>query len=423
MSDGDFEHDVCVIGLGRVGLPLALSVRALGRRVVGVERDAVARDAIAAGRMPFNEPGYEALAADPLEVHPTLDIASSARHLIVTVGTPLRANIEADMRDVNAVFDALVPQLRAGHSIILRSTVSPRTTEMVGRRLARATGLAIGAELALSCCPERTAEGRAREELATLPQIVGADDEHSAAAARALFEPLTPAVFVTSTVNAELLKLFTNIERYVHFAVANHFTLVADTLGGNIHEIRRLANDRYPREHIASPGFTGGACLRKDFGMIDEWSPYLGLSTAAWRVNESMPMFLVQHLRQRTPIVDRRVAVLGYSFKAGSDDARDSLTPKLIRYIERECPTSIAVNDPFLPDPIGEGPSGAPLQNLPLDECLAGADIVFVAVSHPPYADALRRLARAGSRAWVADLWNSAGNDQLFYSLDTLEEP
>ncbi len=422
MSDADFEHDVCVIGLGRVGLPLALSLRERGWRVVGVERDSTLREAIDAGRLPFREPGFEPLLrSEPLEVHADVAVAARCEHLVVTVGTPLRANIEADMSEVNAVFDALAPRLRAGQSLVLRSTVSPRTTQMIGRRVARRTGLAIGRDLALTFCPERIAEGKAREELASLPQIVGADDELSGARARALFEGLAPAVFVTSSVNAELLKLFTNIERYVHFAVANQFALVADTLGGNIHEIRRLANDRYPREHIASPGFTGGACLRKDFGMIDEWSPYVGLSTAAWRVNESMPMFLVQHMLQRTPLTDRTIAVLGYSFKAGSDDVRDSLTPKLLRYIERECPAEIRVNDPFLPDPIVDPTLAEPLANRSLADCLEGADAIFVAVDHPPYGEALR--SRAGSAAWVADLWNSAGNDQLFYSLDGLEAP
>ena len=104
---------------------------------------------------------------------------------------------------------------------------------------------------------------------------------------------------VTDYVSAELVKLFNNIARYVHFAVANQFALVADTFGANIYEIRRLANHEYPRSHIAMPGLTAGTCLRKDFGMINEWSPYPDMLLAAWKMNEFIPAFLVQHLGKR----------------------------------------------------------------------------------------------------------------------------
>ena len=154
--------------------------------------------------------------------------------------------------------------------------------------LERHTTLKVGETLGLAFCPERIAEGKAYEELRTLPQIVGTQDELSASKARQLFENLAPEILPTDYVSAELVKLFNNIARYVHFAVANQFALVADTFGANIYEIRRMANHNYQRNFIAMPGLTAGTCLH---GMINEWSPYPDLLLAAWKMNEYIPAF------------------------------------------------------------------------------------------------------------------------------------
>lgn len=334
-----FQYEVCVVGTGRVGLPLALSLLEVGVHVVGLDVDARLRETVNAGRMPFHEPGYDALVASRrFVVHDDPSIVSRARTLVITVGTPLHNHIETDLRQIQRVLEGVAPFLRSGHLICLRSTVAPGTTAFVQRWLSRHTKLEVGRDLGLAFCPERIAEGKAYEELRTLPQIVGAQDADSLAAASALFGRLAPEIMPTDFVSAELVKLFNNISRYVHFALANQFALIADEQGANIHEIRRMANHRYPRNGIAAPGLTAGTCLRKDFGMINEWSPYPDLLLSAWKMNEYIPAFLVQHLRQRTPLHDKRVALLGYSFKADTDDVRDSLAPKLYRYVDRETP-------------------------------------------------------------------------------------
>ena len=271
----------------------------------------------------------------------------------------------------------------------------------------------------LAFCPERIAEGMAFEELRTLPQIVGVEDESSREAATSLFSKLAPEVLQTDYVTAELVKLFNNIARYIQFAVANQFALVCDTFGANIYETRRLANHNYPRSNIASPGFTAGTCLRKDFGMINEWSPYPDMLLSAWKMNEYTPAFLVDHLLKRTTIHDRNVALLGFSFKRDTDDIRDSLAPKLYRYIERQLPTEVRISDHNLPDPIAE-PSMGELKNWSAQEALANADCVFVAMNHSGYKELLHDLAQRKPEAWVADIWNVGGIDQLFYQAGDL---
>lgn len=410
-----FEHDCCILGTGRVGLPLGLSLMEQGLRVVGVDVDERLRDLVNAGRMPFDEPGYDELVASRgLVVHGEPEVVARSRFLVITVGTPLHEHVETDLSQVTRVLEGMAPHLRPGHLVCLRSTVGPGTTRFVGRWIERNTPLRIGEDVALAFCPERIAEGKARDELRTLPQVIGVEDALSEAAARELFGHLAPELLVTDTVTAELVKLFNNIARYVHFALANQFALICDTFGANIYETRRLANYKYPRSQLAAPGLTAGTCLRKDFGMINEWSPYPDMLLAAWKMNEYAPAFLVDHLMKRTPLHDRRVAILGYSFKADTDDIRDSLVPKLFRYVQRQLPTEIKVSDHNLP-PVIEDPVNGPVANHPSAEALADADCVFVAINHSGYGEALRELAVARPEVWVADIWNVGGIEEVFY--------
>jgi UDP-N-acetyl-D-mannosaminuronic acid dehydrogenase len=213
--------------------------------------------------------------------------------------------------------------------------------------------------------------------------------------------------------------LFNNILRYVHFALANEFTMIADEFGANIYEAQRLANYKYPRSFLASPGLTAGTCLRKDFGMINERSPYPDMLLSAWKSNEFMPAFLVEKLLKRTDIHGRIIAILGFTFKADTDDLRDSLAPKLWRYIHRQLPAEIRVSEHHVADPIPEPSVGSP-RNWPLDQVLEDVDVVFVATNHSEYRSSLIELGKRAPRVWVADIWNVGAIDRIFYQAGDL---
>jgi UDP-N-acetyl-D-mannosaminuronic acid dehydrogenase len=414
------QYDVCIVGTGRVGLPLGLSMIEVGVRVAGLDVDPDLRDTVNRGQMPFAEPGYDDLVArKEMKVSGDPAIVSKCAAVVITVGTPLHTHIETDLSQIKRVLGSVGPHLREGQLLCLRSTVAPGTTAFVRKWIERNTELRIGETLSLAFCPERIAEGKAYQELKTLPQIVGTEDKISAALAEGLFSHLAPEVMHTDYVSAELVKLFNNIARYVHFAVANQFALVADTFGANIYEIRRMANHDYPRNHIAMPGLTAGTCLRKDFGMINEWSPYPDLFLAAWKMNEFIPAFLVNHLKQRVALHDRRVAVLGYTFKMDTDDTRDSLVPKLVRYIEREMPLWVRMSDHHLPPEIETGDLEK-TTNWSAEDACDGADCVFVATNHSGYDAVLRAVAERAPDTWIVDIWNVGGADKIFYQASAL---
>lgn len=406
-----WRYDVCVVGTGRVGLPLALSLAEAGARVVGVDPDPNVRRAVEEGRLPFVEPGFEEVtAARRLRVLATPEPAAESRSLVVSVATPVLGHLEPDLGHVERVLEQLRPYLRQGHLLCLRSTVPPGGTRWVARWLEARAGLVAGRDVGLAYCPERTAEGNARSELRELPQVVGAEDEESRRAARALFEPIGCELVDASWEAAELVKLFTNAHRYVAFALGNQFAMLAEEHGVDYAVVRALANHRYPRHHLESPGLTGGPCLRKDFAMLGEEHGGVPLLSAAWSVHERYPLHLVRSLSRRAPLRGRCVAVLGYTFKRDSDDARESLVPRLLRCVERELPRELRVSEPHLAGPLPDG-----RRNLAGEEAVRGADAVLVAVNHGAFEPLLRELPRLAPAAWVADPWDLGGLGRTFY--------
>jgi UDP-N-acetyl-D-mannosaminuronic acid dehydrogenase len=408
-----FEHDVSVIGLGRVGLPLALSFADRGLDTVGIDREADRLETVRAGVMPFQERGTQELLdrvldSGGLRLSDRIEDAASARHIVLTLGTPSLWHIEIDMTDIRTVLDALLPVLRRGHVLVLRSTVAPGTTEFVAGYLEQQRGFTIGQEVFVAHVPERIAENHFVEEIATLPHIVGGVDEQSTEAVAGLFEVFGPPIVRTTPVQAELAKIWTNIYRYANFALPNLLMMNCEQYGANVFEVIELINRDYPRGGIAMPGLTGGTCLRKDFAFSEERSNAPGMLMSVSRVNESIPYFLVEGMKRRLgPLRGRRVAVLGLTFKRDSDDLRDSLAPKLVRLLERELATVVA-HDPH-----------APLASEPLEEALTGAEAVVVATNHSEFSEpgALAALAeRTAAGCLLVDPWNAFGAEQVFSS-------
>ncbi len=401
------SFDVAIIGLGRVGLPLALSFAERGLSVLGIDNDPQRLETLRAGRMPFHETGAEELLArHPIALSDRVADAAQAQQIVITLGTPSFAHIEIDMRDIRQALDDLLPVLSEGHSLILRSTVAPGTTDFVAGYLHKHRGFAIGSEVFVAHVPERIAAGRFLEEIATLPCIVGGVGEGSGEVAAKLFEVLGAATVQTTPVQAELAKIWTNILRYTTFALPNLLMMDCEQHGANVFDVIELINRDYPRGGIAQPGFTAGTCLRKDFAFSEERSAAPGMLLAVSRVNESVPLFLVEGLKRRIGSLEgRKVAVLGLAFKADTDDERDSLSHKLIRLLEREL-ADVAVHDPLVERPTAS-----------FEEAVDGADAVIVATNHGAFrtAEALASIAeRAGSDAVVADPWNCWGAGQLF---------
>jgi UDP-N-acetyl-D-mannosaminuronic acid dehydrogenase len=403
---------VAVVGLGRIGLPLALSFADHGCEVIGIDRDQGVLDRIRTGRMPFKETGTQELLervmrGDKLELSDQIRDASGADYIVLTLGTPALAQIEIDVSQIRQAVDDLMPVLREGQTIILRSTVGPGTTEWLAGYLEQLRGFEIGRDLFVAHVPERIAVNHFLDEIEALPAIVGGVGEESGRRAAELFEVFGAPIEQTTPVQAELAKIWTNILRYANFALPNLLMMQCERHGANVFDVIELINHDYPRGGMAMPGLTAGTCLRKDFTFSEESSAAPGMLLAVSRVHETVPHFLVEGAKRRLngTLRDKKIAVLGLTFKRDTDDPRDSLSFKLIRLLEREL-CQVARHDPFLPD-----------QSDPLDEALSGAEAVIVATNHSAYEDVLSHLP---PHTLLCDPWNVTGAGQVFAFTDEL---
>jgi UDP-N-acetyl-D-mannosaminuronic acid dehydrogenase len=403
--------DVSIIGLGRVGLPLALCFADRGLRVVGVDRDAERLESIRATRMPFDEAGTQEMLervvrSGRLQLSDRVADAAAARDIVLTLGTPSFSHIEIDMRDIRSALDGLLPVLAPGHAIVLRSTVAPGTTEFVAGYIAQRRGLRAGEDIFVVHCPERIVGGRFVEEIDTLPCIVGGTESESTERGAELFSVFRAPICRTTAVQAELMKIWANILRYTRFALPNLLMMDCEKYGANVFEVIDLINRDYPRGGMSSPGLTAGTCLRKDFAFSEERSNAPGMLLAVSRVNESVPLFLVEGIKDRLgSLAGRRVAVLGLSFKRDSDDERDSLSPKLVRLLEREL-AEVHVCDPH-----------AHTLTEPLEDAVRDAEVVFVATNHSDFETAAARAAileLSAPGCVLVDPWNSFGAGRVF---------
>jgi UDP-N-acetyl-D-mannosaminuronic acid dehydrogenase len=405
-------NSVAVVGLGRIGLPLALSFADRGLEVTGVDKAPSVLESIASGRMPFEEPGAQDLlerviASGRLKLTDRIEDAADREQIVLTLGTPAFSHIEIDISDIRSVTDDLLPLLREGHSLILRSTVAPGTTDWLAGYVEQMRGFTAGEDVFVSHVPERIAASRFLEEIDTLPCIVGGVGAGSGGKAAELFEVFGTEIVQTTPVQAELAKIWTNILRYTNFALPNLLMMNCEQYGANVFEVIDLINHDYPRGGIGKPGLTAGICLRKDFTFSEERSSAPGMLLAVSRVHETVPLFLVQGLKRRLggSLRDRKVAVLGLTFKRDSDDARDSLSYKLIRLLEREL-AHVARHDPYVP-----------AESEPLESALAGAEAVVIATNHSAYDHVLPQLPKA---ALLVDPWNVTGSAQVFAYADEL---
>jgi UDP-N-acetyl-D-mannosaminuronic acid dehydrogenase len=291
---------------------------------------------------------------------------------IAVLGTPVDEHLNPAVIGLFRSIDEVIRYLPANSLLVLRSTVYPGVTKLVYERLEDS-----GRKLHLAFCPERIAEGKAIEEIQKLPQIISAFDGESLARVRELFSIINDDLIELAPLEAELAKLFTNSWRYLNFAISNQFYMLAETYGLDYQRIYDAVTHRYPRMRcFAKAGFAAGPCLLKDTLQLSAFAGnnfFLGHS--AMLINEGLPNFLVNQLRQQK-LREKVVAVLGMAFKSESDDKRGSLSYKLRKLLSVEA-KEVLCTDPYVVDE----------KLVSLEEVLERSDIVILGAPHQVYRD------------------------------------
>jgi len=374
-----FSRDVVIIGgCGRVGLPLGIALAQRGLTVTLYDINEAAVATVNASVMPFAEEHAdellrEVVAAGRLQATTEPASVATAEHLVVVVGTPVDEHLNPDLGAVPRALERCAGHMIAGQLIILRSTVYPGVTALT-EKLLRDKGISVD----VAFCPERIAEGKALTELFELPQLVAGRTAAAQERAEKFFRNLTEQIVPLTPEEAELAKLFTNTWRYVKFATANQFWMMANDFGLDYARIRHAVTFDYPRAaDLPMPGFAAGPCLLKDTMQLAAFNRNnFVLGHAAMLINEGLPLYLVSRIEERFDLAGSTVGVLGMAFKAGSDDPRESLAYKLRKILTLKA-KDVLCTDPYIADP----------RFVPLDEVLAAADILVIATPHSQYAD------------------------------------
>lgn len=373
--------DLTVVGgAGHVGVPLVLSFAAKGLsvNVNDINEDGLAT--LKSGRLPFIEHGADALLTKALADKRLFFTAkpneiSTKGPVIITIGTPVDEFLNPVRRVIQACIDAIVPHLKDGQLIVLRSTLYPGTTDWIDEQIKRK-----GRKLKLAFCPERIVQGNGIEELARMPQIISGTTPEAEEEAAALFGPIVPELVRVKPMEAEFAKLYNNAYRYIEFAVTNQFYLIAKSAGLDYDRILQAMKHNYPRaKNIPTPGFAAGPCLVKDTMQLLAFARNeFGLGNAAIMVNEGLPLHIVDDLRQRYDLSKMTIGLLGMAFKGESDDTRASLSYKLKHELQSHA-EAVLTTDPFVTtDP----------ELKPLDQVIAQSDLLILCAPHRAYKSA-----------------------------------
>ena len=372
------SYDVVIVGgCGHVGLPLGIVLARVGLQVGLLDVDEPTKARVRRGEMPFLEHGAEPLLRDvigrTLHVVEGESAVASAEYVVITIGTPIDEYLNPRYEPLFELMRSLGPHLRNGQHVVLRSTVFPGTTRELARHLE-----SLDLSVHLTYCPERIAQGYAITELDRLPQIVSGFTQEGVDGALDLFHRLTDRTIVVDVDEAELAKLFLNSWRYMQFAIANQFYMVAEERGLDFFKIHEAMVSGYARaEDFPLPGFTAGPCLLKDtMQLAGSERNAFQLGHAAMLVNEGLPGFIVRRLQNEFDLRQTTVGILGMAFKADIDDTRDSLAFKLRKLLVFHGARVLA-SDAFAVDP----------SFVPFEQLVAESDVIVIGAPHTVYRE------------------------------------
>jgi UDP-N-acetyl-D-mannosaminuronic acid dehydrogenase len=392
MMNEQFKYDICVVGgCGHVGLPLSLVFASKNLKVLIYDINKQSIDLIQNGKIPFVEARgeellEEVLTAKTLNLTDDITQLRSARNIIITIGTPVDEFQNPALKSIREFFDNIIPYIRREQLIVLRSTVYPGTTDLMSKYLKNA-----GCDAPLAFCPERLVQGKGIDEIQSLPQIISGTSPEAKKRACDLFSRISPDLVMLSPLEAEFAKLFTNVYRYIQFAIANQLYMIANSAGVDYEKVRQAVRYNYPRvKDLPSAGFAAGPCLYKDTVQLSAFSDNLfTLGNSAININEGLVYYIVDLMSKKYKLEEMTVGILGMAFKPEVDDIRASLSYKLKKALQYKA-RNVLCTDPYVTvDP----------SLIDVEQVLEDSDILILGTPHSVY----RSLDISGKI--MVDIW------------------
>jgi len=373
---------ICVLGLGYIGLPTAAMFATHGYKVAGVDINNRIVESLNAGEVYIEELGLGALVHDAIE-NGNLTGKNKPEEsdvFIICVPTPLaRENKKADLSYVIEAAESIVPFLRKDNLVILESTVPPGTTLGVLIPILEKSGLKAGNDFYVAHCPERVLPGNILKEIVENYRMICGIDEKSSSQAKEIYKSFVKGkIIIIDSTTAEFVKLLENTYRDVNIALANEVAKISESIGVNVWDAIKLANE-HPRVHLHYPGpGVGGHCIPIDPWFIYEKAPEMAkLIKTAREINNSMPHYVVNVVNSLMKKNEKKkIAVLGVTYKANVDDTRESPAIEIIRLLKEKGYT-VAVHDPKTENFV------YPLTTL--DNAINNANCLLILVDHDDF--------------------------------------
>jgi UDP-N-acetyl-D-mannosaminuronic acid dehydrogenase len=342
--------EVCVIGLGYIGLPTAAMLASHGIQVKGVDVVPDIVDTINRGEVHIQEPDLKELVKKVVsegKLKASLRV-EACEAFIIAVPTPITDEKEVDLSHVKAAARQIYPVLKKGNLVVLESTVPPKTTEEVLVPILEKSGLQAGVDFYVAHCPERVLPGRILYELENNNKVIGGINRISAEKGRDLYRVFVKGqLFITDASTAEMCKLMENTYRDVNIALANELARICEGIGINAWDVIKHAN-KHPRVDLHKPGpGVGGHCLAVDPWFIIKAQPGISrMIKMARQINDSMPRYVFEKIKGLVA-PGEKIVILGYTYKADVDDIRESPIEALVEILRVESLYTVEIVDPY----------------------------------------------------------------------------
>ena len=386
------QKEISVIGgAGHVGFPLGIVFAGKNFKVNLIDKNKDFLNRISKGIPPFLEQGSRKLLKKCLKkktIFTNFDYKplKNSKFIIICIGTPIDQKLKPKVKEFLSFFHFLKKRVNKSQIIIIRSSIFPGVFNQVSKILK-------GKNNNIVYCPERIVQGKSIEELPKLPQIIAGNNKISIQKTKDLFKKITAKIIFTSVLEAELIKLFSNANRYVNFSIANQFYMICKENNLDFVKVRKIMRDGYERNlNLPTAGFTAGPCLLKDTMQLSSfYKNKFSLGHTAMQINENVPKFLISQLQTKYNLKRKVIGVLGLAFKAETDDIRDSLAIKLLSYLKKK-KYKVLQSDEYYQNKF----------NVSRKYLIKNSDIIIIAAPHASY----KKVKFPKSKV-VIDIWGS----------------
>ena len=361
-------------GAGHIGLPLGILFANKGIDVTLYDKNYTAIKKINNYQLPFmEEDGKKLLKKNKKKIFATTNkkFISESNVVIVCIGTPIKNN-KPDFFYFFKLFKEIKNYLAPNQLLIIRSSIYPGTCKKIQKFLGKKF-------INISYCPERVVQGKSISELPKLPQIISGISEASIKKSTSLFNLICEKTIVTSILEAELIKLFSNAWRYINFSISNEFYMICENLGINFMKLRKNMIEGYERNsNIPTAGFAAGPCLYKDTIQLSSYlKKSFTLGKVSTKINQGLPFFIYKQLlnKFKNNLKKKTIGILGITFKANIDDTRDSLAKELYNLLKKK-KLKVIFSDHY---------NSELKNNINKNKLITKSDIIIIGAPHKVY--------------------------------------